>query len=146
MSNTIELTDEQWGAYQRGEPVTVQKKQKWEPEGGSYKIYPDGFVIEWSPTKEYPVFGMQYPTKEKAARARDLMRPIHRYIAYAMEHWPNYKVPPEGKPAYSAEYNAYERQWCVIYYKYYRNPWIPYGPEDKVKELVNKLNSGEVEF
>ncbi len=146
MSKTIELTDEQFEAYQRGEPVTVQKKQKWEPEGGSYKIYPDGFVVEWSPAKEYQAFGMQYPTRNKAERARDLMRPIHRYIAYAMEHWPDYEVPPTGKPTHYVAYSALERAWYMAIARHDRDPWIPYGPEDKVVELVGKLNSGEVEF
>ena len=146
MSNKIELTDEQWCAYQRGDPVTVQKQQKWEPEWGSYKIYPDGFVTEWSPIKEYQVFGMQYPTQNKAERARDLMRPIHRYIAYAMEHWPDYEVPPVGNEIWHVTYNESSGNWVAIHNMYIRLPWIPYGPKGKVYELVNKLNSGEVEF
>ena len=147
MSKTIELTDEQWAAYERGEPVTVQKLKPWEPEGGLY-------IIEWAGSvhrsryndKKNATFGMRYATEDTAIQARNLMYPIHRYIAYAMEHWPDYEVPPSGTSTSYVAYNDDEEKWFSILNWNFRDPWIPYGPRDKVKELADRLNRGEVKF
>jgi len=145
MSKTIELTDEQWAAYQRGEPVTVQKPKLWEPKGGEFTIFVED-VFQANSSNDYRQFGLEYPTKEQAERARDLMRPIHRYIAYAMEHWPDYEVPEPGEATYFVTYDAECKEWGVYTHIESRCPWIPYGPLDKVIELADRLNRGEVKF
>lgn len=145
MSKTIELTDEQWAAYERGEPVTVQKPKLWEPKGGEFTIFVED-VFQANSSNDYRQFGLEYPTKEQAERARDLMRPSHHYIAYAMEHWPDYEVPSIGEMAYCVTYDGDFARWILDGSRYIRRPGVPYGPEDKVRELADRLNRGEVKF
>lgn len=146
MSKTIELTDEQWAAYERGEPVTVQKPKLWEPDGGRFRIYANGEIIDSPSSDGYRQFGMEYPIRIQAERARDLMRPIHRYIAYAMGHWPYYEVPEPGEWSYFVAYDDECKKWTMHAHTVSRCPWVPYGPRDKVEELVYRLNRGEVKF
>ena len=144
---TIQLTDEQYEALQNGESITIEPpKKKWEPEGGSVIIYPLGVIRQFERCPKQNNFGMAYPTIKLASRARDLMWPIHRYIAYATEHWPGHEVPRIGADAWLIGYNANLNTWEAVCHNYTRDPWIPYGPKDKVYKLVDKLNSGEVEF
>jgi len=146
MSKTIELTDEQWDAYKRGEPVTVQKPKLWKPEGGKYLISEYGCAHIAKSDPHSKLFGTEYPTRDLAERARDLMRPIHRYIAYAMEHWPDYEVPSIGEMTYCVTYDGDFARWILDGSRYIRRPGVPYGPEDKVRELADRLNRGEVKF
>ena len=145
MTRTIELTDEQWQALQRGESITIEPpKKQWEPEGGSMIVQSTGAVHQELMGIAQQNFGTAYQTVALAKRAAKLMRPHHRFVAYALEHWPDYEAPEPTEFAYCPQYNARNDRWYVCIYSIERLPWIPYGPEDKVQELVDKLNSGEV--
>jgi len=146
MSKTIQFTDEQWDVLQRGESITIEppKPQQWEPKGGRFYVNGWGDVGEGIESSMRRRFGLEYPTQALAARAADLMRVHHRLVAYALEHWPDYEVPETGLPAYFPEYDVQFEEWDASCDVAYRNPWIPYGPREKVEELVDKLNRGEV--
>jgi len=46
--------------------------------------------------------------------------------------------------AFLPSYNTTHGEWYVAACSLSRNPWLPYGPREKVEELVERLNSGEV--
>lgn len=145
MTKTIELTDEQWRALQRGESITIKPpKKQWEPEGGSMIVQSTGAVHQELMGIAQQNFGTAYPTVALAERAAKLMRPHHRLVAYALEHWPDYEVPKPPDATYAPWFDAYMNEWDCIERTIARSPWIPYGPRSKVQELVDKLNSGEV--
>lgn len=121
-------------------------KTQWEPVSGSYfisiygQVQPSDSLV--TPCRK---FGLEYQTRELAERARDMIRTHHRLVAYAMEHWPDYEPPTDASsPTFFPTYHPNFDKWYVATQRQIRNPWMPYGPEDKVKELVQKLNNGEV--
>ncbi len=147
MHKFIALTDEQWERYKKGEAITIKRERMlWRPQGGEYHLVGPGLIEKSPSTPSYREFGLEYPTEDFARRAHILMRPIHRYVAYALEYWPDYEVPPIGQATFSVYYDDSVEQWVVRGNVVTRDPWIPYGPEDKVRELALRLNSGEVRF
>lgn len=146
MAKTIEVSDEQYAAWERGEPI--EKVKRWDPPGGGYLVDALG-MVGWvvHPSRSSLEFGTEYPTRELATRARDFMRIYHRLVAYALKHWPDYE-PTKGRHAYYPRHiiDPCGDYWDVHFDTAVRNPWMPYGPRDKVEELVRRLGSGEVEL
>jgi len=147
MSKTIQLTDEQWEALQRGEAITIEppKPRRWKPMTGPFVIGAGSEVLYYTTDQHLGrEFGMRYPTRGLAERAANFMRAHRRLVAYALEHWPEYEVPNAEGSAYFPSYDITRCEWFATAYGLNRNPWIPYGPREKVEELVERLNSGEV--
>jgi len=142
----LKLTNEQYEALQRGEAITIdpQKPRQWEPVGGRFYVSYDGVVRKSDSDDKSKSFGTEYPTHALAARAADFMRPYHRLVAYALEHWPEYEVPEMPNEAAFPALSSGDGEWHIYAHRYARGPWIPYGPREKVEELVDKLNRGEV--
>lgn len=102
---TIQLTDEQYNALMQGEPVTIEppkpKVEKWQPKGGYFYIEQDGYITNQRSTNKPTAFGMAYPTKEAAEKARDAMRKHNRLLAWLAENddgWvANWRDDDQGK-------------------------------------------------
>ena len=129
----------------------LKKPKKWQPNGGKWHIRMDG-VIGCAPAdKKYAEFGTERDTHEAAENASRAMRAFNRLLAYRDEFFPEW-----------AEYTE------VVYYVAKTPDPLFYGrmmwgcfvvgtnkdhfggrvlfSESVAKELVQKLNSGEVEL
>lgn len=150
MSKTIVLTDEQYEALQKGESITIEppKKSSWEPVDGEYEIYSSGEIaskyIDSGHIKR-KTFGTVRTTEELAEKAAKEMRSFNRLLAYRDEFCPDYK--PDWtdmrKPKYYVSFNHINKKW-MCYSNNASETFAPCFPETIVKELVEKLNSGEV--
>ncbi len=136
---------------QSGEPVTIEppKPKKWEPEGGSYYVMTNGVVDNGLPsTDDTRLFGTEYPTEELAQRASKVMRSHNRLLAYVLEHAPDWEADWS---------DTNQKKWRIIWNERgdkYQNIFnirslflgTVYMPAEVSRELVDKLNSGEVEL
>jgi hypothetical protein len=124
----------------------LDKVEKWEPEGGKYFILGDGGITETATIFEYRVFGTERKTREAAEKARNEMRVFNRLLAYRDEFAPGYE--PDmydfNHHTWFVYYNKHEMEFRA--YNNYTNIDVGkvYMPEAVAKELVRKLNSGEV--
>ena len=145
---TIQLTNEQYEALQNGESITIAppKPEQWQQQGGDWFVHPSGCVTGAISSSSYQNFGVERLTKELAEKACDAMRIHNRLLAYVHEFAPKYN--PDA-------IDQRERKYFVFFDKS-TNKWYcnhTYAsllggavcmPHDVAKELVRKLNSGEV--
>jgi hypothetical protein len=134
------------------EIVEVQKKKKWKPEGGYYFIRGDGSIgmarkIPNDAPDYYKEEGRTYPTQKLAEKARKMIRPYQRLVAYVLEHAPNWQPDWKDDEKYktSVVYDHDFERWEVCGTKFSEYCTL-YMPKDVAEELCNKLNSGEVEL
>ena len=155
---TIQLTDEQYQALLNGETVTIEPPkpmvEKWQPKGGEYFIGINGRIVEvdddW--TSEGPInFGMVYPTKESAEKARDAMRTHNRLLAWLAEN----------DDGWVADWNDNVQAKCHVYLGCDPEEEVPYSfsinweckdlstvymSEKNARKLCELLNKGVVEL
>ena len=129
---TIQVTDEQFALlqemslHQGGFKICKETKteiEKWQPKGGKWFVNIFGKVatVPWTLDSDVYDFGMAYPTKEAAEKARDAIRIHNRLITWLAENddgwvadWSNSgqdkyyvysKCTPEGEVCdFSADY------------------------------------------
>lgn len=130
--------------------IAEQVVEKWEPQGGQHTI-----DLTMSEPVLYSYFtdssreaGIEYKTKKQAEKVAKEMTFHNRMLAYREEFCPDYE------PDWS---DLDEEKW-YIFYNYSSDNFTQYSelsiqnigqvyfPEKECKELVKKLNSGEVEF
>ncbi|MGZ3922004.1 MAG: hypothetical protein ACXVC7_17010 [Bacteroidia bacterium] len=119
--------------------------KKWEPVGGEYTIDAEGDVFYGEPSHDYSFFGTERQTKEQAEKARDKMRVFNRLLAYHDEFCPDFEF-VAGDENYIVHFdNMYK---TYMYFQCIEKEYIGlvYFPKNIAKELVEKLNSGEVEL
>lgn len=139
---TIEVTDEQ---YEEILSIIEKAKPTWEPMGGNWTIRGDGSVVWEGSVKNFAEYGVEYPTEDIAERAAKLFRSYHRYVAYALEHWPDFEPGKDGAVFYIM-YDEKQESWKMIEVLSKHNTMLPPGPREEVSHLVNCLNSGKVVF
>lgn len=150
MSKVIELTDEQWEALLSGEEIVIKPqatKKEWQPEGGQWVVDFDSNCMHLAsePNADFVEFGVFYPTKEKAELASKFMRRYNRYLAYAIEHWHDaLKTSPPQYDWYI--YRDDDGTFIPSQGIGVGDDWTPYGPQEKVQDLADRLNRGEVKF
>jgi len=100
MKLIITLTDEQMADLESGKPITIEppKPKKWEPKGGGFFITSVEVMKNRGSTRGCRLFGMEYPTRLLAQKARDKMRIQHLMVAYQLEVCPDYE-PDWSNPA-----------------------------------------------
>jgi len=127
--------------------AALEKKEQWNPKGGDWLVGLRGKVSNergecWA--TDWTKYGVMYPTEEEATKAAEAFRKYHRLYAFVAEH------APDWKPDWSSN-----QEKCSIHYSHKSNCWEYsiscyleesqiYMPEFVAKDLVEKLNSGEV--
>jgi hypothetical protein len=120
--------------------------KKWEPVGGEYCVFSDGDVANCDLTiKDYRLFGTERPTQEQAEKARDKMRVFNRLLAYHDEFCADYEF-IDGQHNYYIYYNNDANKYLTSFNTRDIVIGFVFFPEYIAKELVEKLNSGEVEL
>jgi hypothetical protein len=129
----IELTQEQAEAFGRGESITLTPKPKqWEPRGEFYALH----------------HSLPTSTVEAAAKATTNIRTHNRLLAYVDEFGGDWEADWENR----------SQEKCCVNYSYSVNDRVwewnnnysvctsgtVYMSRDCAKDLVAKLNSGEV--
>jgi predicted translin family RNA/ssDNA-binding protein len=122
-----------------------QENKKWEPVGGDYCVFSDGEIDKSSSLDKSRLFGTERPTQEQAEKARDKMRVFNKLLAYHDEFCADYEFVKnknnyfvyfdENNKIYDLDYNDAHYTLGVVYFNY-----------EIARELVDKLNSGEVEL
>lgn len=120
------------------------KIEKWEPKGGNWYIDCKGDVYAGVSTEGTCVFGVERETKELADAAAVEMRIFNRLLAYRDEFAPGYN--PDWPNHNEDKFYIYK---CGESWDWSKNATDGfaggvYMPKDVAKELVRKLNSGEV--
>lgn len=117
----------------------TNKTKKWEPKEGYYHLYRD-FSID---------IGMGSYTKEQAEVVAKELRKVARMWAYKMEFdadfAPDWDNPRQHKayPYYGYDY----KKWFISHSAVASSrQGLPCFSKQACKELVDKLNSSEVEF
>jgi hypothetical protein len=131
------------------EALLVEKNTKavklWEPAGGLWFIDADGVVDSGPPDIEFSRFGAERPTKELAERASAEMRKFNRLLAYRDEVCPDYEPDwTTESPKFFVLYNHQTLNWVVSTRGYLQVIGEVYFTEQAARDLVDKLNSGEV--
>ena len=124
----------------------VEKRKKWEPEGGPCFISGDGSIgmerkIPDNKPDHYKEEGRAYPTKELAEKANKMIRPYQRLVAYVLEHVPDWHNSKEDIAYVCYVYDA--KEWDFVLCHHIEYIGIPM-PESVAEELCEKLNSSEV--
>lgn len=135
----------------REELDKLKAKPKWQPQG-EYVLMPDGTVHGLPRGTRAPrrrLFGNSFPTREAAEEAAKHLRVTYRLLAYVAEFAPGFKQPALGElvPPYTGTVWKGDDGWCYSLYLAVRErPGVVYMPYDVAVQLVEKLNSGEVEL
>lgn len=125
-----------------------EPKPQWVPKGGEWTIRDSGSISQITSDEKCAQFVTEYQTKEQAEWARDHMRRFNRLLAYVAE----FDVGADGrqwKPNWNNKrydkYFIYEASgtWDCSSNRVDKNIQV-YMSEKCAKELVEKLNSGEV--
>jgi hypothetical protein len=90
---TIQLNEEQYKVLQevlleQGFKLCEETKaeiEKWQPKGGDWYVTPNG-INQGASFVKHKNFGMEYPTREAAEKARDAMRVHNRLLAWLAEN------------------------------------------------------------
>lgn len=122
--------------------------EKWQPKGGLWFVAGEGSVTKHRSYEKFSKFGVEYPTKEAAERARDAMRVHNRLLAWLSEN----------DDGWVADWdNINETKWYV-YFDYIRGVWnrwsssvyetpgIVYMSGANAEKLCELLNDGVVEL
>lgn len=135
----------------------VDKPCKWEPKEGKYHLYGD-FAKGPSPSQNYILAGTGSYTEEQAEIVGKELRKTARMWAYKMEFdadfVPDWNDDEQSKyyPQYLGNFNTggcsnSRLIWgCSNSLLIHKRQGLPYFSKQACEELVEKLNSGEVEF
>lgn len=112
---------------------------------GVWTIFSDGSILKYRSHNDCRLFGKTRKTEEQATKARDEMRIFNRLLAYRDEFDADFKEVWDGNT------NNYYVYYCVSTGKYkFSANFIERGidkvymSKEVAKELVRKLNEGEV--
>lgn len=91
MNHTIQLTAEQFEAFQSGKPITIEPPKsaitKWEPAGGEYTIKTAlDSVVKCKSAKPFRLVGLEYQTETQANSAAKQLRAYARQLAWLAEN------------------------------------------------------------
>ena len=145
---TIELTEEQYKALmENGEIVLKTPVKKWEPEGGEWTVDWSGDIRELETEQECAKFGTEYPTKERAEKARDAMRTHNRLLAWLDENDDGW-VADWGidEEKFSVCYNHSNKKWDVWGNEFAQYVGEVYMSKNNAEKLADLLNKGIVEL
>lgn len=131
--------------------------KKWKPEGGDYfASIADPHAIAYHISQATPKAseglrdaGLCRASREDARTVADKIRAYSRLLAYVDEHAPGWE--PEwpgtiGSPNFYVYYNHEQGGWECRGNQTHQDASKVYMPEKVARELVNKLNWGEVEL
>jgi hypothetical protein len=121
-----------------------QKAKKWEPKAGKYRCSTDGVVHEAFNSDADISYGIERDTEEAAVERFKEMRRFSRLLAYRDEFAPGYKFNPI-EHSFSVAYDRFDQEWVTVENEYIERVGV-WFPRDAARELVKKLNSGEVEL
>jgi len=150
MSKTITLTEEQYSALQAGEAITIEppkpKIVPWEPKGGQYCVSINGTTSSGFPDWGIAQFGNEFETKEQTETEAKAMRARNRIAAYVREFAPDWKADwgDSNQGKWGVYFDNLLGRWGSFYNSSYKSACEVYMPEQVARELVEKLNSGEV--
>ena len=146
---TIELTEEQYQALCKGEPVTIEppKPKQWEPMPGAFYIEKDGSITKFC-TSIRNAFGMAYPTLKAAEKARDAMRVHHRLLAWLAENDDGWEADwnKHEQAKFSLFQNVYNGFWSFENNTQYMKLGTVYMSYQNAEKLCKLLNDGMIEL
>ena len=127
-----------------------EPKPQWEPKGGEWAIRDSGEVLQITSDEMCTQFGTEYQTKKQAEWARDYMRRFNRLLAYVAE----FDVDENGVQ-WQPSFDNNKFDCCYIAFDSQKQSWSYYSSKEVqvmsvymsekcAKELIEKLNSGEV--
>ena len=125
-----------------------QKAKKWEPKAGKFSASTDGKVHAANNSDADISYGIERDTKEAAEERYREMRRFSRLLAYHNE----FVVPPFHKPFAEGTSNTYigfshaTGKFEGLKLRTVEVFGVPNFPPEIAKALIEKLNSGEVEF
>ena len=143
----IELTLEQAEAFGRGESITLTPKPKqWEPCSGVYWVMNSGSIFYGSSGHVERMFGTVRHTEEAAKKASAAMRTHNRLLAYVYEFGGDWEADwsDSAQEKGYVYYNYSSRRWSAESGVYRCCGGAVYMSQACAKDLVAKLNSGEV--
>ena len=144
MKTTIELTQEQMEALNRGESITIQPKPgPWESKGGEWCVDGDNDVLGPVRSDENGrKSGRERATQELAERAAKASRQRDRLEAFRDEGWPTWK--DNGGTIYSVAIDGFGRARSRAYVTESRTIGTVYGPKDFAEKAAEMINRGEL--
>jgi hypothetical protein len=123
----------------------AQKAKKWKPKAGKYRCSSNGTVMISALNCEGDMdMGVERDTEEAAVERFKEMRRFSRLLAYRDEFVPGYKFNPK-ELNFSVAYNHRNKVWVTVDNTYAERVGV-WFPRKEVQDLVEKLNSGEVEL
>jgi hypothetical protein len=150
---TIQLTDEQYQALLNGESVTIEtpkpKVEKWQPKGGSWCLTTYGYIVQGSDDySEIDNFGMRYPTKESAEKARDAMRVHNRLLAWLSENDDGWVADWEDdkQVKWFVFYNPRDGRWRSGGNSFTRGLGAVYMSRKNAEKLCKLLSEGGIDL
>jgi len=150
MNKTITLTDEQYAALQAGEAITIEPPKPkivlWEPKSGEWYVGIEGATLHGLTIKWCAAFGNEFPTEEQAETEAKAMRARNRIAAYVREFAPDWKADwgDSNQGKWGVYFDNLLGRWGSFYNSNYKSACEVYMPEQVARELVEKLDSGEV--
>ena len=147
MTQTIELSDEQYAALQNGEDVIIKAPEKkvvpWEPEGGSYYVGSTGTFHTGISQPSYKEYGVERVTRKVAEKAAKAMRTFNRLLAYRDEFDPDFLF-DATKYNWFVYFNFDSQKYSWSYARDAMYIGQVYMSKPVAIELVEKLNNKEV--
>lgn len=146
----IEITNEQYEAFQKGESITIipptKEPEQWEPKGGKWFIYGNGGVSSINSSMDYKDFGTERETRESAEKASKIMRLHNRLLAWVDENddgwfadWDN---PNQTK--YYVYYTSKTRKYDITSRYNTKVLGIVYMSRPLALKLAEGLNNGTI--
>jgi hypothetical protein len=127
--------------------IEAAKIKKWEPEGGDFLIKVNGRIALACVPSEHKEnarkFGTLRKTEEQAKKAAEKMRKVNRLLAYVDEACGGYDF-VAGSSNTHVLYDHRSKAWVPSAKDDYEVAGAVYMPREVARELVKKLNSGEV--
>lgn len=139
----IEEMEKQLSAL-KAEVEQESKVKVWEPVG-RFIITGNGELAKGE-DENYDKFGMSRISNAQAIKAIEPMRIRNRLAAYVDEFAPDYKPDWENFSMHDhfVFYDLKNKNYNVAYSAFNKNLGLTYMPEKVARELVKKLESGEV--
>jgi len=150
MNNTATLTQEQMNMLSEGKAITINppkpKVKRWQPEGGPYYINQRGYVLLGKHELTHAMMGNEFQTMQQATDEAIERRKRARLVAYRNKFCPDYKPDLKyGKDdKYQIIWDEYDNKYRAETAMWRNVVGCVYFPAKIAKELVAKLNSGEV--
>ena len=126
----------------------LEKPKQWEPKGGDWWVDTSGIAREYESSPCTIKFGVERQTAEAAEKASAAMRTHNRLLAYVDEFGGDWEADWENrsqeKCCVNYSYSVNDRVWEWNNNYSVRTSGAVYMSRDCAKDLVAKLNSGEV--